>query len=191
MLQRIVLRAFPNNLLVRKDICPFLVLRVSLRCLIYKVHTANRGGSFIVPQHKPSCQHLFSNFFDFLCRPVLAIPALSLVPLSLASAFADPAQVTPRSGARLYYHPPLPLSTPFFTFLKVFFEFFFSPYICLFPPPVPQDVPALLLTLFSCPTEKAPRAPLHPEQGCPMAPIHIQTAGPQAHPEKPIRPQAK
>ena len=115
------LKSLSKQLLARKDICPFLVLRVSLRCLIYKVHTANRGGSFIVPQPKPSCQHLFSNFFEILCQVFRVIPALSLVPLSLASALADPAQVPPRSGARLYYHPPTPLSTPFLTFFKVFF----------------------------------------------------------------------
>jgi len=44
------LKSLSKQLLVRKGLLVlFLVLRVSLRCLIYKVHTANRGGSFIVP----------------------------------------------------------------------------------------------------------------------------------------------
>ena len=108
MLQRIVLRAFPNNLLVRKDICPFLVLRVSLRCLIYKVHTAIRGGSFIVPQLSPSCQHLFSNFFEILCRAFFVIPPLSLAALSLAGTLA-PALPGPLAQALGYLttSPPL------------------------------------------------------------------------------------
>ena len=157
------LKSLSKQLLARKDFCPFLVLRVSLRCLIYKVHTANRGGSFIVPQHKPSCQHLFSNFFEILCRTFFMIPALSLVPLSLASAFANPAQATPRSGARLYYHPLTPLSTPFFAFFKSFFRVFSRPLHLPFPGSYATRCAAFVIRSFSCPAEKVPRELPHPE----------------------------
>jgi len=120
MLQRIVLRAFPNNLLVRKDICPFLVLRVSLRCLIYKVHTANSRREFHSTTPGSLCQHLFSNFFEALCRVTFVIPALSLAALSLSGTLA-PALTKPLAQALGYLTTSYPLCQHLFSLFSKFF----------------------------------------------------------------------
>ena len=58
------------------------MLRVSLRCLIYKVHTANRR-EFHVTTSAALCQHLFSNFFEIFCWPVFVVSRLLHRPLRL------------------------------------------------------------------------------------------------------------
>ena len=56
-------RALPS-LSTRKDICPFLVLRVSSRCLIYKVHAASRRV-FILPHSLWLVKYFFQPFSRF------------------------------------------------------------------------------------------------------------------------------
>ena len=108
-------------MLVRKDICPFLVLRVSLRCLIYKVHTATRGGSFIVPHPIPVVNTFFQISLKTCVRVPFVILALSLVALSLTSASSDPLR-WPLAQALGYLTIPQPLCQHLFSLFSKFFS---------------------------------------------------------------------
>ena len=112
---------------MKRTSCPFLVLRVSLRCLIYKVHTANSRREFHSTTFSSPCQHLFSNFFEIFCRPTVAVFSLSLEPQCFAAVFLPVRFARPfgLSLKRLAILPPPP------RFVNTFFHLFLS-FFCFF-----------------------------------------------------------
>ncbi len=116
LLLGIVSRAFQTIACLERTSCPFLVLRVSLHCLIYKVHAADRRD-FYTTTLPPSCQVPF--FASGTCHG----PPHGGAPTSDRRRSPAPAakRSALRSRARLYYHP---LPSLVNTFFRVFATFF-------------------------------------------------------------------
>ena len=116
--------------------CPLLVLRVSLHCLIYKVHAVSRR-SFIIPLAVAAVKCFFSALFRAVHSHPAAPRSLELLYFTTFRSVCQPlfsragtpvpllpARVPPK-GALLIYQIQRPLSTPFFTLLRIFQICFF------------------------------------------------------------------
>ena len=120
-------RAFPNNCLLERTSCPFLVLRVSLRCLIYKVHTAIAAGALYYHSH----HSLVNTFFKFLrksfdrssCDNALSLEALTLAAAAATDLFG------PLVEALAYINTHIPLCQHLFSTFFKFFQKSFSVHV--------------------------------------------------------------
>jgi len=83
----------------KRLLSPFLVFQVCSRCLIYKVHTAHRGRSFIVPHSVSLVKNFFLVFHRFFASFASFRSLLCGVPL--------------RSGTFISYHKSRLLSSVF------------------------------------------------------------------------------
>ena len=145
MLQRIVLRAFPNNCLSERTSCPFLVLRVFVTLFnLQGAHRQPAGASYYhirIP--------LVNTFFDFFkSSSVGSTPLCFLRPLRL---------LTFRLLKNLKISRPLvsdlPILPPHFHFVNTFFSCFFKFFkqfkMCCFPRSQTQDMPHFSFVWFA------------------------------------------
>ena len=130
-----------------KDNLVLLVLRVSSRCLIYKVHAAEERRFFEFTTVQPVCQALFSfrRNFCFNSEPssaqvvrseLIYVTTSSSACQELSSPFFQlPLSVFPVPAALfeaacIQYHFSPQLSTLFFNFFDIFFHSFYHPGSC-------------------------------------------------------------